>query len=54
MIFASLDALAAAEQHQPAEDQDRDHLEQPKTHERRSCRRVLVWPNRSHILQVKF
>jgi hypothetical protein len=30
--------LAAAQQHQPAKDPDHDQVEQPDTHEARSCR----------------
>jgi hypothetical protein len=41
-----LDALAAAQQRQPAEDPDQDQIEQAKRHKPRSCRNQLIRPNR--------
>lgn len=38
--------LTAAQQHQPAEDPDRDQVEQAKEHNPRSCRNRLIQPNR--------
>ena len=38
--------LAAAEQHQPAKDPNRDQVEQAKGHKPRSCRNRLIRPNR--------
>jgi hypothetical protein len=39
-----LGRLAAAEQHQPAEDPDHDQVEQAKGHKPRSCRNRLIQP----------
>ena len=41
-----LGCLAAAEQHQPAEDPDHDQVEQAKGHKPRSCRNRLIRPIR--------
>jgi hypothetical protein len=38
--------LAATQQHQPAEDPDRDQVEQAKGHKPRSCRNQFIRPNR--------
>src|SRR5258708_32660232 len=38
--------LAAAEQHQPAKDANRDQVEQAKGHKPRSCRNRLIRPKR--------
>ncbi len=44
--------LAAAEQHQPAEDPDHDQVEQAKGHKPRSCRNQAILPNsRSQYLR---
>ncbi len=40
-----LGRLAAAQQHQPAEDPDHDEVEQAKGHEPRSCRNRLIQAN---------
>jgi hypothetical protein len=40
-----LGRLAAAKQHEPAEDPDCDHVEQTKTHEPRSWRKLRLRPN---------
>jgi hypothetical protein len=40
-----LGRLAAAQQHQPAEDPDHDEVEQAKGHEPRSCRKWLIQAN---------
>ena len=42
--FGVLGRLAAAQQDQPAEDPDHDQVEQPDTHEWRSCRNRRIWP----------
>jgi len=49
-----LGCLAAAEQHQPAEDPDHDQIDQAKGHESRSCRNQSIRPNRrsQYPLQV--
>ena len=46
--------LAAAEQHQPAEDPDHDQVEQAKGHKPRSCRNRLIQPIRrsQHLRRV--
>jgi hypothetical protein len=41
-----LGRLAAAQQHQPAEDPDHDQVEQAKGHKPRSCRSQPIRPNR--------
>ena len=49
-----LGRLAAAQQHQPAKDQDHDQVEQPDAHEPRSCRNQPVRPSRrsQHLRRV--
>jgi len=37
-----LGRLAATQQHKPAEDPDRDQVGQPKSHDWRSCRSMLI------------
>lgn len=52
MISASFGTLAAAQQHQPAKDPDREQIEEPERHGLRSCPSRLIWPNRrSHPLR---
>ena len=41
-----LGCLAAAQQHKPAEDLDHDQVEQPDSHDRRSCRSPVIRTNR--------
>jgi len=41
-----LGRLAAAQQQQPAENPDRDQVQEAKTHKPRSCLNLLIWPNR--------
>jgi hypothetical protein len=43
-----LGRMAAAEQHQPAEDPDHDQVEQAKGHKPRSCRNRLTRPIAGH------
>jgi hypothetical protein len=40
-------SMAAAQQHQPAEDPDHDQVEQAKGRKPRSCRNQLIGPNTS-------
>jgi hypothetical protein len=49
-----LGCLAAAQQHEPAQDPDHDQVQQPNAHEPRSCRNLPLGPNRSsqHMRQV--
>ena len=49
-----LGRLAAAEQHQPAEDLDHDQVEQAKGHRPRSCRNQLIRPNRRSLYLCQF
>ena len=44
---AQLGRLAATQQHQLAEDPDRDQVEQSKRHKPRFCRNQLIGPNSS-------